>query len=101
MGEIPAQRRSCAVHAWCTVPGRGHDLHAGRMYALASARGNEVRLVMTADGAEEPRVRVEVAYGPLGPGMEVAEMDAAEALELAGVLLRMAREANAGHNAER
>lgn len=99
MSKIPAQRRPCAVHAWCTAPGRDHDLHVGRVHALTSARGTEVRLVLVAEGAAEPHVRVEVAYAPLGPGLEVVELDAAQTLKLAGVLLRMARDAHVDRGA--
>lgn len=101
MGEIPAQRSRCPAHPWCTAPGRDHRVHTGHVHALTSARGTEVRLVMTAEGAAEPHVRVEVAYSPLGPGFDVVELDAAEALELAGVLLRMGRDANVDHGAGR
>lgn len=96
---VPAQRRRCTVHDWCTTPGGDHRVHGGALRTFTNSEGTEVRVLLTADGHEEPVVRIEVAYGPAGPGLEVMNLDTTEAVELAGVLLRLARTGHA-HPAE-
>lgn len=97
---IPAQRRRCATHGWCTVSGQGHVVHAGELHTVTNAEGTEIRIFLTAERDDDPVVRVEIAYGPTGPGLEVMDLDPTESVGLAGVLLRLARTAQAHHDAD-
>jgi hypothetical protein len=99
--EIPPQRQRCPVHDWCTTSGHGHHTHVGEAHVLAAERGTEFRVSLSADGDDPPLVQVEAALDSGGPLMEVAELDAAEALELAGFLLRLARVAQVERNEAR
>ena len=89
--SIPPQRRSCATYDWCTASGQRHHSHVGELHVLDTSGGTELRVSLSAQEREEPRLELEVAFQPGGPSMEVAALDAAEAVELAGVCLRLAR----------
>jgi hypothetical protein len=99
--DIPPQRHRCPVHDWCTTAGHGHRAHVGEAHVLSTERGTEFRVSLTAEDDEPPLVHVEAALNGDGPLMEVAELDAAEALELAGFLLRLARVAQVERNEAR
>jgi hypothetical protein len=58
---------------------------------LTTARGIEFRVSLSAEDDAAPVVQMEAAFDRSGPHMELAELDAAEAVELAGFLLRLAR----------
>ncbi len=58
---------------------------------LGTFRGTELRVSLSAEDEQEPVVDVEVAFDPGGPLMQLAELEAPEAVELAGVFLRLAR----------
>jgi len=89
--SIPPQRHRCPVHDWCTEPSHGHRVHVGEMHVLTTARGIEFRVSLSAEGDADALVQIEAAFDRSGPHMELAELDAAEAVELAGFLLRLAR----------
>ena len=90
-GSIPPQRHRCPTHDWCSEPGQGHRVHVGEMHVLTTARGIEFRVSLSAEGEDDPLVQMDAAFERFGPHMELAELDAAEAVELAGFLLRLAR----------
>lgn len=92
-GGIPSQRHRCPTYEWCTERISGHKDHVGEAQVLTTSRGHEIRVSLVAGPDEEPTVQVEASFDHPTPMMEVAEMDAAEAVELAGFLLRLAREA--------
>jgi hypothetical protein len=98
---IPPQRQRCPMHDWCTTAGHGHRAHVGEAHVLTAERGTEFRVSLSAEDDEPPLVQVEAAFDSGGPLMEVAELDAAEALELAGFLLRLARVAQVERNEAR
>jgi hypothetical protein len=89
--NIPPQRHRCTRHVWCVERGPAHQTHAGEAQVLATSRGTEIRLSLTAEGDQPPVVQMEAAFERGGPMMELAELDATEAVELAGFLLRLAR----------
>lgn len=92
---IPSQRHMCPAYEWCVERAPGHREHVGEVRVLTTSRGHEVRVSLSADYEQEPVVQIEAALNRGGPVMEVAELDAAEAVELAGFLLRLARVAQA------
>jgi len=96
--NIPPQRHRCTTHEWCVERGQGHQTHAGEAQVLTTARGTEIRVSLMAEGDEAPVVHMEAAFDRGGPLMELAELDAAEAVELAGFLLRLARVAQSARN---
>ena len=89
--SIPPQRRACATYDWCMASGPRHDAHLGEVHTVDTSRGTQMRVSLSAHNDEEPLVELEVAFEPGGPAMEVAQLDAAEAVELAGIFLRLAR----------
>ncbi|HSE09476.1 MAG TPA: hypothetical protein VLB29_12490 [Nocardioidaceae bacterium] len=89
--SIPPQRHRCPVHEWCTEAGPVHEAHVGEVHVLTTARGLEFRVSLNAEGDAAPVVQMEAAFERSGPLMDLAELDPAEALELAGFLLRLAR----------
>jgi hypothetical protein len=99
--DIPPQRHRCPVHDWCTTAGHGHKAHVGEAHVLSAERGTEFRLSLSAEGDQPPLVQIEASFDSGGALMEVAELDAAEALELAGFLLRLARVAQVERNEAR
>jgi hypothetical protein len=66
-------------------------VHVGETQVLTTARGIEFRVSLSAEDGADPVVQIEAAFDRSGPHMELAELDAAEAVELAGFLLRLAR----------
>ena len=96
--SIPPQRRVCATYDWCMASGQRHQTHVGEVHTVGTSRGTEVRVSLSAHNDEDPLVELEVAFEPGGPAMEVAQLDPAEAVELAGCFLRLARTAQ---NADR
>lgn len=99
--DIPPQRHRCLVHEWCTTAGPGHRTHVGEVHVLTTERGTELRVALTAEDRERPVVQFEAVLDEDGPPMEVADLDAAEAVELAGFLLRAARVAQVERNETR
>lgn len=98
---IPPQRHRCPVHGWCTTAGQGHRTHVGEAQVLTTDRGTEFRVTLSAEDHGPPLVQIEATFDSGGPPMEVAELDAAEAVELAGFLLRLARVAQVERNEAR
>lgn len=98
---VPPQRHRCSVHEWCRTAGPAHRSHVGEAQVLTTSRGTEFRVTLSAEGHEAPVVQVEAAFDSGGPLMEVTELDAAEAVELAGFLLRLARVAQVERNEAR
>ena len=98
---IPPQRHRCLVHDWCTTAGHGHRTHLGEPQVLTTDRGTEFRVTLSAEDHDPPLVQVEARFERGGPPLEVAELDAAEAVELAGFLLRVARVAQVERNEAR
>ncbi len=94
MAGIPPQRRRCATYDWCTVAARGHRVHTGEGQTLALSSGARLRVSVVAENGGEPFVDLEGSFGPDGPLLEIAELAPAEALELAGMFLRQARQAH-------
>lgn len=88
---IPPQRRRCPTYEWCDERSPGHRVHVGEAKVLPTSHGREIRVSVTANAGQEPVVIVEGAFDHGGPHMEVAELDPAEAIELAGFLLRLGR----------
>lgn len=88
---IPSQRHRCPTYEWCTERAAGHKDHVGEIQVLTTAQGHEIRVSLIATGDKQPVVQVEASFDHPTPMMEVAEMDPAEAVELAGFLLRLAR----------
>jgi hypothetical protein len=91
--NIPPQRHRCTRHEWCLARGQGHKVHLGEVHVLSTANGTELRVSLNAEGDQDPVVHVEATFESGGPLMELAELGAAEAVELAGFLLRLARAA--------
>lgn len=85
------QRHGCPVHEWCGESAAGHRSHVGEVHVLTTSRGLEFRVSLNAEGDGAPVVQLEAAFESSGPLMDLAELDPAEALELAGFLLRLAR----------
>lgn len=90
-GGIPPQRHRCPSYEWCTERTPGHKDHVGQIQLMTTSRGQELRVSLTATRDNAPTVLIEATLDPHGPMMEVAEMDPAEAVELASFLLRLAR----------
>jgi hypothetical protein len=88
---IPPQRRRCPTYEWCHERAPGHRLHVGEEQLLTTSRGTEIRVSVTANAGQEPVVLIEGAFDHGGPMMEMAELDASEAMELAGFLSRLGR----------
>lgn len=97
MADIPSQRQRCATYEWCTATVRGHRSHVGEVHRLATARGTRLRVSLMAEDQHDPVVVIEAAFHRDNPLLEVAELEPAEAVELAGMFLRLAR---VGHGAE-
>lgn len=93
MPEIPPQRHRCPTYAWCRERAPGHRLHVGEACVLSTSRGTEIRVSLTAGADREPALLVEGTFDDGGPMMELTELDAREATELAEVLLRLAQAA--------
>ena len=91
MTAIPSPQQRCIVHEWCTVLRPGHRTHIGEVHLLATSRGTRLRVSLVAEDRSEPFVHLEAAFHAEGPLLEVAELDPAEAVELAGMFLRLAR----------
>ena len=89
--NIPPQRHRCTKHEWCVSRGQGHRVHVGEAQLLTTSRGTEIRVSLSAEDDEEPIVHLEAAFERGGAVMELAELAAPEAIELAGFLLRFAR----------
>jgi hypothetical protein len=87
--SVAAQAGRCPVHPWCTVTRRHHRVHTGEEHRLATVSGVELRLTLHAENRHPPVVEIEAALAPSGTLLEVAELEAAQALELAGVLRRL------------
>lgn len=97
MAVIPSQRRRCATYAWCTVPSRRHRVHTGEGQTLVASTGARLRVSLSAENGQDPAVQLEASYGPDEPMLEIADLTPAEAVELAGIFLRLARDAHAEH----
>lgn len=91
--SVPSQRQRCPVYAWCTASSIGHVEHVGEISLITTTRGREVRVNLQAERDNPPGVLVEVTFEEGGPAMQVVTLGAPEALELAGVFLRLARDA--------
>jgi hypothetical protein len=89
--DIPPQRHRCPAYEWCVERREGHSVHVGEVHVLTTSRGIEIRVLLSATEAHAPVVQIEAALEKGGPLMELTELDAAEAVELAGFLLRLAR----------
>ena len=96
MAGIPSQRRHCTTYEWCTAATRGHRVHTSEGQTLTAATGVRLRVSLTAEDHREPFVLIEASYGAEEPLLEIAVLDPAEALELAGMFLRQARQAHTG-----
>lgn len=90
---IPPQRNRCLVHAWCTATTPRHRVHTGGNVLLTTARDVELRVALTAEDDQPPVVTLEASFESAGPLMQLAELEVAEALELAEVFQRLARAA--------
>lgn len=101
MAGIPSQRRRCATYDWCTAATRGHRVHTSESQTLTAATGVRLRVSLCAEDDREPFVHIEASFGPDEPLLEIAELDPAEALELAGMFLRQARQGHASHQHHR
>lgn len=91
--SVPSQRQRCPVYSWCIASGTGHIEHIGEVNLITTERGREVRVNLQAERDRTPGVIVEVTFEEGGPGMQVVDLGAPEALELAGIFLRLARDA--------
>ena len=98
MAGIPEQRHRCPRHEWCVERLRGHHTHVGDQQILTTSRGTEIRVSLSAEGDATPVVQMEATFERGGPAMELAELEAAEAVELAGSLLGQARVAELDRN---
>lgn len=87
----PPQRPRCPTYPWCVERTAGHRLHVGEAEVLATSRGTELRVSLSAEGPDEPVVQIEATFEHGGPMMELAGLDVGEALTLAGFLLRVGR----------
>jgi hypothetical protein len=96
--NVPTQRRRCPRHTWCNQRGQGHSAHEGEVQVLATAHGTAIRLSLTADDDDAPSVHVEASLDEGGPMMDLAELAPAEATDLAGLLLRLARVTQVAEN---
>lgn len=86
MWVVPPQGRRCPTHEWCTLSSDGHHSHIGDVHVIGTALRSQVSLSLDArEGASVVRVQT----GPTG----LVALEPAEAVELAGVLLRLARTA--------
>lgn len=94
MTPIPSQRQRCDVFDWCTASGRRHEQHVGEVRILVTETGRRLRVSLTAEGDAPPRLAVELSFRDDQPLLEVVELEPAEAVELAGMLLRLARTAH-------
>jgi len=93
---IPPQRNRCRMHVWCTATTRRHRVHTGEAFLLTTVRGVELRVALTAENDQPPVVTLEASFETSGPLMQLAELEVAEALELAEVFQRLARAARIG-----
>lgn len=94
MTAIPSQRQQCAVYDWCTAVGRGHRTHVSKPHIFRTADLSMLQVSLTAEDQHAPVVHLEAAFGPGEVLMEITELEPAEAVELAGLLLRLARTAH-------
>lgn len=94
---IPSQRHRCRLYDWCTTAGR-HDVHVGEVRTLVTENGRRLRVSLTAEGDGPPVLAVEVGLRENQPLLEVVELEPVEAVELAGVLLRLARTADSSRH---
>ncbi len=100
MTGIPSQRRRCAVYDWCTTVGTGHRTHVSKPHVFRTAGGATLQVSVTAEDHGAPAVHLEAGFGPGEALMEITELEPAEAVELAGLLLRLARTAQADTDTE-
>jgi hypothetical protein len=63
-------------------------------HVLRTAHDATLQVSLTAENRHEPVVHLEAALGRADVLLEIADLDPAEAVELAGVLLRLARTAH-------
>lgn len=75
----------CPVHPWCIVEGP-HEEHTSTGRSVSTVRGREVRVWLVAEADGSPCLHVELAYSPDVPGIDVVDLEPAEAGELAAVL---------------
>lgn len=94
MAGIPSQRQQCAVHEWCTAVGRGHRAHVSKPHVFTTAQDATLQVSLTAEDRQAPVVHLQAAFALGDPLMEITELEPAEAVELAGLLLRLARTAH-------
>lgn len=96
--SIPPQRHRCSRHRWCLARGQGHQVHRGEAHLLTTSLGTEIRVSLSAEGDAEPVVHLEAALDRGGAMLELAELEPAEAVELAGFLLHLGQDAQTGRN---
>lgn len=94
---IPSQRQRCRLYDWCTAPGR-HAVHVGEVRTLITGTGRRLRVSLTADDDAAAVLAVEVGLRDGQPLLEIVDLEPAEAVELAGVLLRLARTADSSRH---
>ncbi|HEU4512171.1 MAG TPA: hypothetical protein VFR87_03610 [Nocardioidaceae bacterium] len=100
MAGIPSQRQQCVVYAWCTAVGRGHRTHVSKPLVFRTAQDPVLQVSLTAENQHAPFVHLEAAFASGEALMEIAELEPAEAVELAGLLLRLARTGHADSGRE-
>ena len=98
---IPPQRGHCPTFPWCSGSEAAHRVHVGELHVLNTTRGAELRVSLNAEDDQPPRVHLEATFDTSGPAMDLAELDPTEAVELAGVFLRLARIAQGATNGAR
>lgn len=96
MAAIPSQRQRCAVHEWCTSAGRGHRTHVSQPHVLTTVGEAILQVSLTAEDEQKPVIHLEAAFAPGQVLMEISDLEPAAAIELAGLLLRLARTAHIG-----
>lgn len=96
--NIPPQRHRCTKHQWCLARVQGHHVHVGEVHLLTTARGTEIRVSLNAEEDAEPVVHMEATFDRGGAMMELAELEATEAIELAGYLMSLGRVAQVERN---
>lgn len=100
MAAVPSRRQQCPTHAWCTSVGRGHRTHVGEVQVITTSQRTRLRLSLVAENDNPPVVHIEATFAAEEPLMEIAELAPAEAVQLAGILLRLARSAHGSGDVE-
>jgi hypothetical protein len=90
---LPRQHRRCTIYPWCIGHlSPGDREHRGKAHVVPAQEGRELRLELYAMGDEPPKVSVEVFLVEGEPSLDVVELDAVQALQLAATLRQFAVE---------